>query len=110
MAASEHLHPTLFHGTGAFLPEGGVIHPTHQFGSKEDLAFSSDSLTEAQQYAYPHTVKWNKQLFAPVYEVEPVDKDEELIKRPSSMWKDATHHISKKGFRVKKTHYVYWND
>lgn len=103
MPASEHLHPTLFHGTGAFLPEGGVIEPRNEnLLFKGKVAFASTNMDEAKQYAYPHT---RTRLFAPVHEVEPVDPTEENLSQRNPQW-----HVSNKGFRVKKTHYVYWND
>jgi hypothetical protein len=110
MAAAEHLHPKLFHGTDVFLPKGDIVKPSHHMVYGEDVAFATDDFDEAKRYAHSRTRgKEQPQLFSPVYEVEPMDKDEELMSY-TNPFISGTHHVSRKGFRIKNTNYTYWND
>ena len=97
MPAHEHLSPTLFHGTAHFFSEGDIVEPrmeTHAPQGKH--AFATSSPTDAQHFA-GLSAKGSGQMFAPVYEVSPVDP-EEKTRHPYGM----TTHISKKGFKPKK--------
>lgn len=80
MAASDHLHPELFHGTGHFFGEGETIDPQpnplhgHSAGRVLDDAspavYLTPSKSEATLYA-EKAAKHKMQLFGPVYSVEP---------------------------------------
>lgn len=109
MSASEALSNKLFHGTGAFLNKGDVIEPRGKFYAKgntpQKAAFATTDPEEALQYAYTGLVS-NQTLFAPVYEVEPINNDvEHFASSPQ-------HHISlDKGFKVKGVHrWATWED
>jgi hypothetical protein len=91
MAAHEHLSPKLFHGSAHFFGEGETVEPR-----MDGLAFASASLGDAQVFA-GKSAKGTGQMFAPVYEVTPVDP-EENTRHPHGL----TTHISKKGFKPGK--------
>jgi hypothetical protein len=76
MAASEHLHPELFHGTGHFFGEGEMIQPTwrgfnpSKLDDRTPLVFMSSSRIVAEGFAAAGAQQ-NEQLFGPIYSVEP---------------------------------------
>lgn len=108
MAAKDHLNERLFHGTNAILNVGDVLEPRRTtFAGK--LIHATTDLEEAKQYAYSGLIvakKWNQKT-APIYEVEPVDPDENLVRLPDP----EKHRASQKGFRIVGIpHHVSWDD
>ena len=114
MAASEHLSPTLFHGTSADLRVGDVVRPTTPLNpyhhQSELVANATPKGSWANRYAASSNghkmsgrtgVGSAKRVEGPVqgsllghvYEVEPVDPSEK-------MYEDHMQVQSKKGFRV----------
>lgn len=93
MAASDNLHPTLFHGTDAELSPGDVIKPT--VGHRGiPAAFASQYPTMAQNYAQNVYEQPGQQtLFGHMYEVEPLADD-------TADRGGGTETISPTGFRV----------
>lgn len=101
MPASDSLNRQLFHGTGAMLGVGDVIEPrTHNHLYDARVAFATDIPDEATEYAYSGMLSHGS-LFGAVYEVEPVDPQEEP---PALRTFKPEYAVSKKGFRVKGVH------
>lgn len=97
MPAHEHLSPKLFHGTTHFFNEGEIVEPKMETMSPSGVhAFATESEVDAQYFG-GLAAKRAGQLFAPVYEVSPVDP-EEKTRHPYGV----TTHISKKGFKPGK--------
>lgn len=73
MAAKDNLNKRLFHGTGHFFAEGEIVEPrstTH--GVEGNVAFATTEPIDASYYA-SLAAKKEGTLFAPVYEVEPLE-------------------------------------
>lgn len=101
MPAYESLNKQLFHGTGAMLGVGDVIEPrTHNYLYDARVAFATTNPDEATEYAYSGMLS-NESLLGAVYEVEPVDPEEEP---PVLRTFKPEYATSKKGFRIKGVH------
>lgn len=75
MAASEHLSPKLFHGTGGAI-KGGVVNPNegvYGFG-----AYAADSEHVAASYA-EYRAQEQGRLFGTVYRVKPISQRQDLL-------------------------------
>jgi hypothetical protein len=93
---------TLYHGTGVPLDVGDTIEPRGwNHIAKANVAMATTELSEAEDHAYGGMF-YHGTLFAPVLEVEPLDKDEDF----SVSAKRQQHLSSKKGFKVNKV--VKW--
>lgn len=93
MAASDHINPRLFHGTGHYFAEGEMVEPRTQTMVPEGRhAFASSNLADARRYASMAAAEQGT-LFAPVYEVEGEDAE----RHPHGL----TTYISKKGLKPK---------
>lgn len=82
----------LYHGTRAFIPDGEVVRPTQ--GVMGPGAHAADTVDQANNYAHSRISIRDKyevlasgldpskpqqaQMFAPVYEVEPVSSEEDF--------------------------------
>ena len=108
MAASDHINQALFHGTSAQLNVGDVIEPrSMNYNVGAPAAWASNNPELAKYYAY-EKMGIDKVKTAPVYQVEPVDKEEKLREFPS---KGDTYFASTKGFRVLGVHdTANWDD
>jgi hypothetical protein len=117
MAASNHLSPKLFHGSAHMFNPGDTVNPVpknewhhEMFGS---FAYATNNQLSAQNYA-SQKAQEKGQLFAPVYEVAPVDSTEHTEypnnnganASPKEFAERGTSHAvhSKKGFKVIKQH------
>jgi hypothetical protein len=117
MAASDHLHPKLFHASTHLFNPGDVVNPVaknewhhEMFGS---FAYATPEHLSAKNYA-GRKAQNEGQLFAPVYEVEPVDPTEHTEYpnnnganvSPKEFAEGGISHAvhSKKGFKVLKQH------
>jgi hypothetical protein len=97
MSASNPLSPKLFHGSAHFFGEGDIIEPKMETLSPGGIhAFATESQIDAKYFG-GLAAKRTGQMFAPVYEVTPVDP-EEKTRHPYGV----TTHISKKGFKPGK--------
>ena len=83
MSASDNLSHELFHGTDANLKPGDIVTPQED----EDYAFATNDPHFASDYGR-------------VYKVEPIDKEDLVDYKHDDA--EATHYMSKKGFRVIK--------
>ena len=93
---------TLYHGTGVPLDVGDVVEPRGWNNiPKAHVAMATTNMSEAEEHAYGGMLHHGT-LFAPVLEVEPLDKDEDF---PVSANRKE-HLSSKKGFKVNKV--VKW--
>jgi hypothetical protein len=93
MAASDNLHPKLFHGTGGGV-EGGVVKPTdavHGFG-----AYATPNLDMAQRFARDKAESEGR-LFGTVYEVSAMGKG---VSRPYKF--GTTEYVDPKGLKANK--------
>lgn len=104
MAASDALHPDLFHGTVHWFSKGDTVDPTLDFHAPErggKAAFASPNMDVAKGFAVPRGD--NDRLFYPIFPVEPL--------APNS---DARKDIyrSTKGFKVtgNPVGYTYFNE
>ena len=117
MPAHEHLSPKLFHGSAHMFTPGDTVNPVpksewhhEMFGS---YAYATNNDLSAKSYA-GQKAQEQGQLFAPVYEVEPVDPTEHTEypgnnganASPKEFAERGTSHAvhSKKGFKVIKHH------
>ncbi len=98
MAAKDNLNKNLFHGTSHFFSEGEIIDPEMGRVPKVKRAFASNDLSYSRDYA-SMAAKRKGMLFAPVYRVEPLDKEENLDELG---WKKEGVLSSKKGFEPKE--------
>ena len=108
MTASDHISRQLFHASTHYFKVGDTINST---GRTNSAWATPDDKFDAKNYAQSRAQEAG-QLFAPYYEVEPVDPDEHIegISNTYSdtvdpkTWKETgeTPHsvISKKGFRI----------
>jgi hypothetical protein len=99
VSASDHINRVLFHGTSAQLNVGDVLEPrtmNYVVGAKAVFAATEPDL--AKHYAY-EKMAINKSDTGSVYQVEPVDADEEL-----KSLKGGKYVASTKGFRILGTH------
>lgn len=98
---------TLYHGTGAPLDVGDTVEPRGWNNIPQaHVAMATTKFEEAKQHAYGGMMQQGT-LFAPVLEVEPVDKNEDFP--ISGNRKD--HLSSTKGFKVNKVaHWVTRED
>jgi hypothetical protein len=99
MSASDHLSRSLFHGTSAQLNIGDVLEPrsmNYVVGDKAVFAATEPEL--AKHYAY-EKMAINKSDTGSVYQVEPVDAEEQL-----TSLKGGKYLASKKGFRILGIH------
>lgn len=89
---------TLYHGTGVPLDVGDTVEPRgYNNLAKAKVAMATTNFDYAKQHAYGGMLHQGT-LFAPVLEVEPLDKNEDF---PFSANR-AEHLSSTKGFKIKK--------
>ena len=103
MAASDHLHPRLFHGTGGHIV-GDTIKPSSggRFGPG---AYATPHQWVAEDYAstaaaQPDSKTGQYRLFGTVHEVEPMS--EKVDKYEKGHIKDNTEYVDRKGLKVGK--------
>ena len=79
MPATDHLSPRLFHGTAHYFKEGETIEPKNIGSSYTEglKAFASPSMDVAKEVAGHRAYRENT-LFAPVYEVKPIGRTENV--------------------------------
>lgn len=95
MSAKDNLNRELFHGTGHFFGEDEIVDPQKSELRDVNRAFASTNLSYAKGYA-SRAAKRKGMLFAPVYQVSPVDKKENL---DEFEWKSEGILSSKVGFK-----------
>jgi len=103
MAAKDHLHPRLFHGTGGSL-KGNTLLPSSG-GTYGAGAYSTPNQWVAEDYAStaaasPDPETGQRRLFGTVYEVEPMS--ENVDKYEKGHLRDNTEYVDRKGMNVKK--------
>lgn len=108
MSASDHINNALFHGTSAQLNVGDVVEPrSMNYIVGAPAAWAANDPELAKYYAN-EKVAINKSQTGSIYQVEPVDMDEDLKQINA---KGGKYVASKKGFRVLGVHdTVNWND
>jgi hypothetical protein len=105
MSASDNLSKPLFHGTTENMKPGDIIKPTPQVISGLTEAYATHNYDEAYNYAGARSLGRHT-LFGSVYEVEPLEKDTTLQKKPSLLTNRKDVRTSEVGFRVKR--HVNW--
>lgn len=95
MAASDHLHPQLFHGTGGPI-HGGVVQASnaYDYGTGHNYAYATSNRKVASRMAR-HRAQGEGRLFGSVYEVAPLT---EGIK--AEQYGDSVEYRDPKGYQV----------
>lgn len=114
MAASDHLEPKLFHGTGHWFAPGEIVEPRRDnaYGDGGG-AYATTDIEVAHAYAKGKAVGsihddelHQMALFAPIYEVEHLSKHSDPSRTLGRNIRRDT-----KGFRpVRIVGYANWND
>ena len=98
MAAKDNLNRTLFHGTAHFFGEDEILDPELSKIPEVKRAFASPNLAYSKEYASRRATR-SGMLFAPIYQVTPLDKEENLDELG---WSKEGVLSSKKGFKPEK--------
>lgn len=109
MAASDHLEPKLFHGTGHWFAPGDIVNPgaDRKYPHGDPGAYASTDFDDAAFFSnLKRQAGPQPALFAPVYEVEHLTEHSDPLNKL-----DETSRRDTKGFSVKKLagysyHYV----
>lgn len=120
MAASDHLEPKLFHGTGHWFAPGEIVEPgrrdIYRSYKRKAGAYATTDMEGAKSYAWrqamgastPDSKPHQFALFAPVYEVEHMSEHSDplnIFRGKKDVRRDEV------GFRpVRIAGYANWND